>query len=592
MRTILSGKSSRMPSPTYANNQSVNRMSPAPDFKRWPRAVRMKRWLDWAKSQKLPVFRQYPDKSARVDKELKAVFWDFDRTDLPLLTEQECWERMYSALRHPVSNPNEQYYIKVLNAVDCEVSRILNHGSMHQTLVKLAREAGFDARKCCDPSLSKEQRKYEPPKGPQQTSSADARMKANSGAFPRRELDLEGPLNFAAVSEFLLQQNALKEKNEAAAARTTPNSAVARSTGNRGGSDPYASLPYLEGSIFAPKALAKNAMANENTRLERSKLSLSIQESDAAGRLSSEGIIGNPTDQAAQLMSNDADSKTSFNGFVIPKRQRGGSVQQEGAIPATRPESRSVTSTASSGGLSGSQASLSKQPPIEAPIQTHRTLERQTRRGSSDIQASSQPQHGALVRRPSGTKGSGLSTPSNLPAQASSSNSQQHGSLSVKTESQEQIASLAGQKTASQPGVVSTQGSTTQGQAITAAMTKKLDATINQNLLEAIRGVYRSVPKLVEGKIRGWLDGPEYRSMGFAVLRDVENETTKMVRESLIAKMKAMEQIVKGSESQHRTESVRDTKRKADEKDAEGGDQCQQAAKRHRGDGGGSGCAT
>ncbi|KXH59933.1 hypothetical protein CNYM01_09322 [Colletotrichum nymphaeae SA-01] len=566
-------------------------MSPAPDFKRWPRAVRMKRWLDWAKSQKLPVFRQYPDKSARVDKELKEVFWDFDRTDLPLLTEQECWQRMYSALRHPVSNPNEQYYIKVLNAVDCEVSRILNHGSMHQTLVELAREAGFDARKCCDPSLSKEQRKYEPPKGPRQTSSADARLKANSGAFPRGELDLEGPLNFAAVSEFLLQQNALKEKNQAAAARTTPNSAVARSTGNRGGSDQYGSQSSFGSSRTEPKTLAKNAMANGNTRLEWSKLSLSIQESEVAERLSSEGTIGNPTDQAAQLMSNNPDSKISFNGFVIPKRQRGGSVQQEGAISAARPESRSVTSTASSGGLSGSQPSLSKQPLIQAPIQTQRTLERQTQRESSSIQAGSQPQHGVLVRRPSETKRSGLLTPSNPPSQASSSNSQQHGSLPVKTESQEQSASLAEHKTASQPVVTSTQGSTIQGQAITAAMTKKLDATINQNLLEAIRGVYRSVPKLVEGKIRGWLDGPEYRSIGFAVLRDVENETTKMVRESLIAKMKAMEHIVKGSESSHQAESVRDTKRKADEKDVDGGDQSQHAAKRQRGDGGSSGCA-
>ncbi|KXH47356.1 hypothetical protein CSIM01_05293 [Colletotrichum simmondsii] len=550
----------------------------------------MKRWLDWAKSQKLPVFRQYPDKSARVDKELKAVFWDFDRTDLPLLTEQECWERMYSALRYPVSNPNEQYYIKVLNAVDCEVSRILNHGSMHQTLVELARKAGFDARKCCDPSLSKEQRKYEPPKGPRQTSSADTRMKVNPGVFPRGELDLEGPLNFAAVSEFLLQQNALKEKNEAAAARTTPNSAVARSTGNRSGSDRYGSQPSSGGSRTEPKALAKNAMVNGNARLERSKLSLSNQESDAAGRLSSERTIGNPTDQAAQLMSNDPDSRMPFNGFVIPKRQRGGSVQQEGSIPAATLESRLATSTASSGGLSGSLTSLSKQPPIQAPIQTQKTLERQTRRESSDIQAGSLPQHGALVRRPSETKGSGLLTPSNLQSRPPSSNNQQRGSLSVKTESQEQSVSPAEHKTASQPVVASAQGSTTQGQAITAAMTKKLDATINQNLLEAIRGVYRSVPKLVEGKIRGWLDGPEYRSMGFAVLRDVENETTKIVRESLIAKMKAMEQIVKGSESQHQAESVRDTKRKADEKDAEGGDQSQQAAKRQRGDGGGSGC--
>ncbi|KAK1546364.1 hypothetical protein CPAR01_00331 [Colletotrichum paranaense] len=566
-------------------------MSPAPDFKRWPRAVRMKRWLDWAKSQKLPVFRQYPDKSARVDKELKAVFWDFDRTDLPLLTEQECWERMYSALRHPVSNPNEHYYIKVLNAVDCEVSRILNHGSMHQTLVELAREAGFDARKCCDPSLSKEQRKYEPPKGPRQMSSAGIRMRDNLGAFHRGQIDLEGPLNFAAVSEFLLQQNALKEKNEAAAARTTPNSAVARFTGNRGGSDRYGSQPSFGGSRTEPKALAKNAMVNENARLEWSKLSLSIQDSEVAEGLSSERTTGNPTDQAAQLMSNEpVDSKTSFNGFVIPKRQRGGSVQQEGAIPAARPESRSATSTASSGGLSGSQPSLSKQPPVQAPIQTQRTLERQARRESSGVQAGSLPQHGALVRSPSEAKESGLLTPSNLPSQASSSNTQQRGSLPVKTESREQSASLAEHQTASQSVVASTQASTTQGQAITAAMTKKLDATINQNLLEAIRGVYRSVPKLVEGKIRGWLDGPEYRSMGFAVLRDVENETTKMVRNSLIAKMKAMEQIVKGSENSHQAESVRDTKRKADEKDAEGGDQSQQAAKRQRSDGGGSGC--
>ncbi|KAJ0326962.1 hypothetical protein COL5a_006518 [Colletotrichum fioriniae] len=570
-------------------------MSSPPDFRRWPRAVRLKRWLDWAKSQKLPAFRHYPDKSARVDKELKSVFWDFDLSDLPLLTDQECWERMYSALRHPVPNPNENYYIKTLNAVDCEVSRILNNGSMHQTLVDLAKKAGFDARKCCDPSLSKEQRKYEPPKGPRQMDSTDARMNAKLGAFPHGRIDLEEPRNFAALSELLFQQEALKEKNEAAVARVTPTSAVAPSTGNGGGSDRYASPSSCGGPKTESKALAKSAMVDKHVRLQSSKRPSSIQEPNVAGRLCSEGTIGNPTDQAAQPMSNDPDSKMAFNGFVIPKRQRSGSVQQEKAMAAARPESRSATSTASRGGLSGSQPPLSKQPPIQVLIHTQRTLEQQTRRESSGTLDGSLPQHRALIRRPSGTEGSGMLTPSTPPPQASSGNPQQGSSLAVKTESQEQrpkTASLAEYKTASQPAVVSTRGNSSQGQAITAAMTKTLETTINQHLLEAIRGVYRSVPKLMEGKIRGWLDGPEYRPMGFAVLRDIESETTKNVRESLIPKMKAMEQIVKGSENPNQAESLRDTKRKADEKDVEGGDQSQQVAKRQRGDGGGSGCTT
>ncbi|KAL0766974.1 hypothetical protein CaCOL14_010545 [Colletotrichum acutatum] len=524
----------------------------------------MKRWLDWAKSQKLPAFRNYPDKAARVDKELRSVFWDFDLTGLPQLADQECWQRIYSALQFPVPNPNEHYYITALNVVDCEVSRILNNGSMHQTLVDLAREAGFDARKCCDPSLSKEQRQYKPPKGPEQVNSANA---LDLEAFSLEGMDMSGPLNYAAIAGLFLQPKTIKANNEAAAAaRDTPASAVPPSTGNEGGSHRCASPSSFVGSRTEPKTLAQIATVDENSCLKPSRRPSSIQEPGVAGRLSSEGTIRNITDQAAQPMSNDTDSKTTFNGFVIPKRQRGGSVQQDRGIAAARPESRSATSTASGGGC-GSRPALSKQPPAGLPLHTQRTSEQQSRRESSGSLSGALPQHGALVRRPSGTKGSGLLTPSTPLPQAPSGNTQQHGSLVVKTESQERSASLAEHKTASQIVGVSTQGSTTQGQAITAAMTKKLEETINQHLLIAIRGVYRSVPKLIEGKIRGWLDGQEYRSMGFAVLRDVESETTKTV-------------------------NVRDTKRKADEKDAEGGDESQQAAKRQRGDGVGSGCTT
>ncbi|KAK1707227.1 hypothetical protein BDP67DRAFT_581920 [Colletotrichum lupini] len=556
----------------------------------WSPVIRLERWLHWARSQKLPVYSQYPEKSARIDKELKSVSWDFDLSAFPRLGDQECWKRMYSALRYPVRNPNEHYYINALNAVDCEVSRILNNGSMHQTLVDLARKAGFDARKCCDPSLSKEQRKYEPPKGSRQMDNADAHTNDNLGALPSGQVGLQEPRNFAALSELLFQQEALKEKNEAAAAYTTPTSAVAPLTGNGGGSHRHASASSFEGPRTEPKALAKSATMDKHVRLQSSKQPLSVQESDVAGRLCSEGTIRDLTDQTVHPISSDADSKMKVNGFVIPKRQRGGSVQQEKAIAFARPESRSATSTASRGGPSGSQPPLSKQPPIQVPTHAQRTLEQQTRRESSGSLSVSLPQHGALARRPSGTKGCELSTPSTPPPQASSSKIQQRGSLVVNAESQEQSAPLAEHKTAKQTVVVSTQENTTQGQNLTCAMTKKLEATINQNLLEAIRGVYRSSPKLMEGKIRGWLDGPEYRSMGFAVLRDVESETMKMVRESLVAKMRAMEQIVKGSENPHQAESPRDTKRKADEKDAEGGDQGQQAAKRQRGDGGGSGC--
>ncbi|KXH61796.1 hypothetical protein CSAL01_11405, partial [Colletotrichum salicis] len=175
---------------------------------------------------------------------------------------------------------------------------------------------------------------------------------------------------------------------------------------------------------------------------------------------------------------------------------------------------------------------------------------------------------------------------------ASSSSVQQQGSSAVKTQVQEQkLAAIppAEHKTDSQTAVISTQEKPTQVQNLIAEIAKKLEATINQSLLEAIRGVYCGVPKIMEGKLRGWLDSLECRSVKFTVLRDVESETTKIVKESVMAKMKAMEQIIKGSEDPHQAESVRDTKGKTDEKDAEEGDQTQQAAKRQRGDGGGSG---
>ncbi|KAL2882771.1 hypothetical protein SGCOL_001983 [Colletotrichum sp. CLE4] len=511
--------------------------------------MRVEKWVDWAKSQKLPAFINYPDKAARIDMLLHKVYWDFDITDLPDVRNQECWKHITSILRNPGPHPTEMIYIHALNAVDCELARIFNNGRMHETLVEMARNVGFDAYKCCDPSLSTEQRKIEPPRGPRQMNSADEHTIEDRAAITSRRFDLD-KLNYAAVSELLLEQQALKEKREAVAAtRTAPNS--------------------------APSSLTEESTVSRRMSSSRG----------------SRGPIADLFDQAEPSILNDPRSTPVIDGVIVQQGQAGGGVQQERAIATAtaRPPSRSATSTPSRG-LSGFHNPFTKSP-AQPPVNPQPTTEQQARRELSGTPRGIPLQHHTLARRPSGTQGSEMSTPSTPPTQASSSSVRQQSSPAVKTQVQEQKLPAippAEHKTDSQTAVISTQESSTQAQNLTAEIAKKLEATINQSLLEAIRGVYRGVPKIMEAKIRGWLDSPECRPVRFTVLRDVESETTKIVKGSVMAKMKAMEQIIKGSENPRQAESVRDTKRNADEKDAEEGDQTQQAVKRQRGDGGGS----
>ncbi|KAK1675437.1 hypothetical protein BDP55DRAFT_632121 [Colletotrichum godetiae] len=576
-------------------------MYPPPDFGRYRRAIRVEKWVDWAKSQKLPAFINYPDKAARIDMLLHKVYWDFDITDLPDVRNQECWKHITSILRNPGPHPTEMIYIHALNAVDCELARIFNNGRMHETLVEMARNVGFDAYKCCDPSLSTEQRKIEPPRGPRQMNSADEHTIEDRAAITSRRFDLD-KLNYAAVSELLLEQQALKEKREAAAAaRTAPNSAVGRyqggSAGNGGGWHQHASPASSGCPRNEPKASKKTTAVDGNVRfrLQSNKPSSLTKESTVSRRMSSSrgsrGPIADLFDQAEPSILNDPRSTLVIDGVIVQQGQAGGGVQQERAIATAtaRPPSRSATSTPSRG-LSSFHNPFTK-PPAQPPVNPQPTTEQQARRESSGTPRGIPLQHRTLARRPSGTQGSEMSTPSTPPTQASSSSVRQQSSSAVKTQVQEQkLAAIppAEHKTDSQTAVISTQESSTQAQNLTAEIAKKLEATINQSLLEAIRGVYRGVPKIMEAKIRGWLDSPECRSVRFTVLRDVESETTKIVKGSVMAKMKAMEQIIKGSENPRQAESVRDTKRNADEKDAEEGDQTQQAVKRQRGDGGGS----
>ncbi|KAK1624788.1 hypothetical protein BDP81DRAFT_474876 [Colletotrichum phormii] len=407
-------------------------------------------------------------------------------------------------------------YIHALNAVDCELARIFNNGRMHETLVEMARDVGFDAHKCCDPSLSMEQRKIVPPRGSWQMNSADEHTIDDRAAITSRRFDLD-KLNYAAVSELLLEQQALKEKREAAAARTTPNSAVDRyqggSAGTGGGWHRHASPASSGGPRNEPKTSKKATAVDGNVRfrLQSNKPSSLTEESTVSRRMSSRGPIRDLFDQEEPSMLNDPSSTLVINGVIVQQGQAGGGVQQERATAAARPGSRSATSTSSRGGLSGFQNPFTK-PPAEAPVNTQRTTEQQARRESSGPPRGIPLQHRTLARRPSGTQESGLSTPSTPPTHASSSSVQQQRSSSVKTQVQEQrLATIppAEHKTDSQTAEIPTQEkstqekSSTQVQNLTAEIAKKLEATINQSLLEAIRGVYRGVPKIMEGRIQG-----------------------------------------------------------------------------------------
>ncbi|OHF00960.1 hypothetical protein CORC01_03788 [Colletotrichum orchidophilum] len=559
-------------------------MAPPPYFGHWPVSVRFSKWLEWAKSQKLPSFKDYPSLSEKVDRQLDQVYWKFER-QLPAPRDQACWERL---LRGRGSDRGLKAFGEP-NVVDCEVARIVNNGCVHEFLVVIMEKMGWDAAKCCDPSLSIDQKRSRPPKGPRQRNNADERMEDDP---PPRRTTPDTPLNYAAVSELMLEQKALKEKSAAAAAATS-SSVVARSAGTGRGSNGTASSFSFGGHKPEPKMSIKSPAVNEAVRLKSNERPSLREESDISGGTVAQSTLHGMFDKLVEVMLDDPSTVViKGNGSLSGQRQTGGSVQRESGIAATRPNSMSVISTTPIGGMFGSQPPVSKQPPAKVPVRTGGALERQAQRQLSGLLNGSLPSYPASVGRTSDEESSRLLTLSTPAPHASSSNAQQRNSAAAKTASQVQrpVAVLpAEHKMDSQTVTASTQGHTTQVESLTAEMTKKLEATINQHLLEAIRGVYRSVPKLLEQKIRDLLDGTEYRSIRFAVLREIEIETTKTVREAVMSKMKAMEEIIKDTKHPEKMKPSGNTKRKADEIDAEGGDQTQQAAKRHRSDGDGGG---
>ncbi|KXH59291.1 hypothetical protein CSAL01_12994, partial [Colletotrichum salicis] len=316
--------------------------------------------------------------------------------NLPDVKNQECWKCITSTLRNPGPHPTDNIYIHALNVVDCELARIFNNGRMHETLVEMARDVGFDAHKCCDPSRSMVQIKIEPPRVPWQMNSADEHTIDDRAAITSRRFDLD-KLNYAAVSELLLEQQALKEKREAPAARTTPNSAVGRyqggSVGIGGGWHRHASPSSFGGPITEPKTSTKATAVDGNVRfrLQLNKPSSLTEESTVSRRMSSSRRpMTDLFDQAEPWMLNDPSSTLVINGVIVQQGQADGGVPKERTTAAARPESRSATRTPSRGGLSGFQNPFNK-PPAEAPVNTQPTTEQQALRESSSALSGSQP---------------------------------------------------------------------------------------------------------------------------------------------------------------------------------------------------------
>ncbi|KDN66255.1 hypothetical protein CSUB01_06770 [Colletotrichum sublineola] len=104
-------------------------------------------WKEWAMRQISPTFYKYPHLRSQVVQELyKSVF--VRGYSQPPPSRQTPWHRLAG-----IYGGSMAYVKKVPSPVDCEAMRILNNCKVPEYISGILKAYGWDAVKCCDPSI-------------------------------------------------------------------------------------------------------------------------------------------------------------------------------------------------------------------------------------------------------------------------------------------------------------------------------------------------------------------------------------------------------------------------------------------------------
>ncbi|KXH63054.1 hypothetical protein CSAL01_10570 [Colletotrichum salicis] len=110
-------------------------------------------WKRWARRQKDSSYERYPASSKVVDAHISAVLWDSDKKKPNALSEQGAYGDFMKDWKAT------QYKQRPPSAPLIESIRLINNLSLPQDIVTMLEIAGWDATKCCNPTLPHSEKK-------------------------------------------------------------------------------------------------------------------------------------------------------------------------------------------------------------------------------------------------------------------------------------------------------------------------------------------------------------------------------------------------------------------------------------------------
>ncbi|KAK2764779.1 hypothetical protein CKAH01_04944 [Colletotrichum kahawae] len=117
-----------------------------------------RRWKSWARGRRKMVFTQYPDEDARLKSNIDKVIWNA-RKSRPMNIHTQA---PYISLMAQCQDRRIISDGVVPSAADCEAVCLMHKLKFPTNLKNILANAGWDAIKCCDPSLPVDQRRLRP----------------------------------------------------------------------------------------------------------------------------------------------------------------------------------------------------------------------------------------------------------------------------------------------------------------------------------------------------------------------------------------------------------------------------------------------
>ncbi|KXH43840.1 hypothetical protein CSIM01_11996 [Colletotrichum simmondsii] len=110
-------------------------------------------WRKWAKRHKNPAYSRYPACNEAVNTHISKVLWDLENKKPKALSEQKVYGDFMKDWKET------QYRQRPPSAPMMESIRLINNGSLPQDIVTKLEISGWDATKCCDPTLPHSEKK-------------------------------------------------------------------------------------------------------------------------------------------------------------------------------------------------------------------------------------------------------------------------------------------------------------------------------------------------------------------------------------------------------------------------------------------------